>query len=100
MLLPRFSNFNYEPEAYNAWKLNFISIIKDLQISEFKELHLLVRWLGPESSKRAPDIQQANAGNPRRGLCQIWAMLDDRYWVIELIDDLLKSKVATFHKRP
>ncbi|XP_052680203.1 uncharacterized protein LOC128160966 [Crassostrea angulata] len=89
-------NFNDEPEAYNAWKLNFTSIIKDLQISEFEELKLLVRWLGPESSKHAADIQQANAGNPGRGLHQIWARLDERYGAIELIDDSLKSKLAAF----
>lgn len=96
VLLSRFSNFNDEPEAYNAWKLNFTSIIKDLQISEFEELQLLVRWLGPESSKHAADIQQANAGNPGRGLRQIWARLDERYGAIELIDDSLKSKLAAF----
>lgn len=71
VLLCRFSNINDEQEAYNAWKLNFTSIIKDLQISEFEELHLLVRRLGQEYSKHIADIQQANDGNPRWGLRQI-----------------------------
>lgn len=49
----------------------FTSIIKDLQISQFEELQLFVRWLGLESFKHAADFQQANAGNPR----QIWVMI-------------------------
>lgn len=53
----------------------FTSIKKDLQISEFEELQLLVRWLGLESFKHAADIQQANAGNPRKELRQIRVMI-------------------------
>lgn len=96
LLLSRFNNFNDKPEAYIAWKLNYTSIIKDQKISELKELQLLVRWLGPESFKHAADIQQTNAGNPRRGLRQIWARLYERNGAIELIDDSLKLKVAAF----
>lgn len=99
VLLSRSSNFNDEPEASNAWKLNFTSIIEDLQILEFEELPLLVKWLGLESSKHAADIQQANAGYHGRGLRQIWERLDERYGAIELIDDSLKSKLAAFPQR-
>ncbi|XP_055999043.1 uncharacterized protein LOC130047684 [Ostrea edulis] len=96
VLLSRFKKFNDEPEAYNAWKLNFTSIVSDLQISAFEELQLLVRWLGPESSRHAADIQQANAENPYEGLRQIWTRLDKRYGAIELIDNSLKLKIAVF----
>ena len=41
-LLSRFSAFNDRPESSQTWKATFSTIIKDLNVSLFEEMELLV----------------------------------------------------------
>jgi hypothetical protein len=66
-LLSRFVNFYDKPECYESWRTSYHSITKELGITPFEEIDLLVKWLGPESSRFAKSIRAANAHNPPRG---------------------------------
>ena len=65
LLLSRLTNFS---ENFLIWKTSFRSIMEELCVNPFEELDLLVKWLGPESSKYAQTIRTAYASQPERGL--------------------------------
>jgi hypothetical protein len=48
-LLSRFVNFDDKPESYESWKASFQSVTRELGVTPFEEMDLLVKWLGPES---------------------------------------------------
>ena len=98
LLLSRFTNFNDQPESYAVWKASFTSIVRELTVSPSEELDLLVKWLGPESSKCAISLRTANASNPVRGLARVWDRLDERYGGAEKVESTLKKKLASFPK--
>nr|XP_027232694.1 uncharacterized protein LOC113824146 [Penaeus vannamei] len=54
--LARFSPFDDRPESYVPWKTTFQQTIQDLHVTSLEEVDLLLRWLGPESSKFAQSI--------------------------------------------
>jgi hypothetical protein len=66
-LLSRFVNFDDKPESYESWRASYQSVTKELGITPFEEIDLLVKWLGPESSRFAKRIRAANAHDPSRG---------------------------------
>ena len=68
LLLSRFSPFNDQAESYQTWKSSFTGIVKELNVSPFEELDLLVKWLGPESKRFASSIRSSNINNPSKGL--------------------------------
>ena len=96
LLIQRFTAFSDQPESYLSWKTNFTTIVSELNVSPFEELQLLVRWLGPESSKYADNIRQTTVTNPADGVKLIWQRLDERYCAIELMESSLKSKLGRF----
>ena len=56
LLLSRFVPFSDRPETYIAWKASFTSIVRELNVTSFEEMDLLVKWLGPESKRFASSI--------------------------------------------
>ncbi|XP_071098015.1 uncharacterized protein [Haliotis cracherodii] len=96
LLLTRLTSFNDRPESYAIWKLSFLRIIAELQATDVEEFDLLVKWLGPASSKYANSLRAANVQNPSRGLERIWARLDERYGCPEMVEAARKNKLAAF----
>ena len=74
-LLSRFSNFDDKPESFEAWRASFQSIIRELGVSPFEEMDLLIKWLGLQSSQFAKFIRIANAHDPPRGVAKVWERL-------------------------
>nr|XP_022306551.1 uncharacterized protein LOC111112950 [Crassostrea virginica] len=95
-LLTRFSNFDDRPETFSAWSASFRSIVQELGVTPFEEMDLLVKWLGPESSKFARTLRSANTHNPTLGVTRIWDRLHDRYGRPEMIESALKGKLDSF----
>ena len=75
------------------WKCGFLGIIKELQVTTVEELDLLVKWLGPESSKHARSLRAANAQEPTRGLERVWQRLSG---CPEMVESALKNKLSDF----
>ena len=98
LLLSRLSSFNDKPETYTVWKASFKSIMGELNVTPFEELDLLVKWLGPESSRNALSIRVSNPNDPARGLKRIWDRLEERYGCPEMVESALVSKLASFPK--
>jgi hypothetical protein len=59
-------NFDDKPESYESWRASHQSVTKELDVTPFEEIDLLVTWLGPESSRFAKSIRAANAHDPPR----------------------------------
>jgi hypothetical protein len=66
-LRSRFVNFDDKPESYESWRASYQSATKELGVTPFEEIDLLVKWLGPESSRLAKSIRAANVHDPPRG---------------------------------
>lgn len=49
LLLNGMQNFDDTPEYFGSWKRSFMDTVRQLDMS--KEIDLLIRYLGPESSK-------------------------------------------------
>lgn len=96
LLMSRLYQFCDKPETYFVWKSSFKNVLADLQVSDFEQLDLLVKWLGPESSSYALSIRAANADNPSKALRLLWERLDQRYGAPEMIESILKDKLAKF----
>ncbi|XP_056020363.1 uncharacterized protein LOC125680242 [Ostrea edulis] len=98
LLLSRFSSFSDRPETYETWKATFKNITKELNVTPFEEMDLLVKWLGPESRKFASSMRASNINNPFTGLRRIWDRLEERYGRPEMIETALKQKLYSFPK--
>ena len=98
LLLSRLTKFNDQPEFYAVWKSSFDSIMLELQVSATEEMDLLIKWLGPESSKQAVGLRAASASNPIRGLQRIWERLEERYASPEMVHASLLKKLESFPK--
>ena len=96
LLLSRFYKFNDRPEVFATWKTSFLSITQELGVTPFEEVDLLLKYLGPESTKFASSIRTANVAYPERGLRRIWERLDERYGSPELVESALKAKLERF----
>ncbi|XP_071146782.1 uncharacterized protein [Mytilus edulis] len=95
-LLSRFTHFDDKPEAYESWRASFQSVTRELGVTPFEEMDLLVKWLGTESSKFAKIIRAANAHDPPRGLQRIYDRLQERYGRPEMVESALKRKLNAF----
>ena len=95
-LLTRFSHFDDNPESFASWRASFQSITQELDVSAFEEMDLLVKWLGPESSKFARSLRAANAHDLTAGVQRIWERLDARYGRPEMVEHSLKKKLNLF----
>lgn len=98
LLLSRIQNFDDPPENYSPWKVSFKSITEELSVTTFEEIDLLVKWLGPESSRFSQNSRSSNVNNPSVGLLRIWERLDERFGRPEMIESSIKSKLQKFCK--
>ena len=87
-LLSRFVNFDDKP--------SFQSVTRELGVTTFEEMDLLVKWLGHESSKFAKSIHAANAHDPPRGLQRIYDRLQERYGKPDMVESAMKRKLNSF----
>ena len=78
-MLSRLYRFSDTPKCYFVWKSSFENVLTNLQVTDFEQLDLLIKWLGPESSLYAQSIRAANADKPARALRLLWKRLDQRY---------------------
>ncbi len=56
LLLSRLTKFNDKPEYFAVWQNSFTQIMDGLSVSPQDEMDLLIRWLGPDSSRQAASI--------------------------------------------
>jgi len=98
LLLSSLVTFNDKPESYPSWKTSFKGVIRELCLAPVEEIDLLVKWLGPESSKQVASIKIASASCPSEGLRKAWERLDERYGSPEMIEAAVKAKLANFPK--
>jgi hypothetical protein len=99
LLMHRFSSFDDSATNFTTWKVSFINIVRELKIiTPLEELHLLTKWLGPESKKYVLSIRTANICDPQIGLNLVWDPLKNRYRRPEMVESALKSKRHTFPK--
>jgi len=96
IMVSRLMNFDESPESYMLWKDNFLIAIREFDVSPAEEINLLVRYLGPESSRYAMSIRASTVRYPERGLQKIWQRLDERYGCPELIEAALKRRLENF----
>lgn len=96
LLMSRFSRFSDRPEAYALWRSSFKAITRELVVSPTEESELMIKWLGPESTRFAQSIRTSNIDNPSVGLQKIWQRLEDRFGNPEMVETSLKSKLADF----
>ncbi|XP_069972597.1 uncharacterized protein [Penaeus vannamei] len=96
--LARFSPFDDRPESYVPWKTTFQQTIQDLHVTSLEEVDLLLRWLGPESSKFAQSIRTSNIHDPSKCIKLIWKRLEDRYGSPVIIEASIKKKLEKFPK--
>lgn len=68
--------------------------MKELQVSTEEEIDLMIKYLGPESSKHANSIKIFNVNNPTRGLQRVWERLDEGYGSPEMVEFALKQKLS------
>lgn len=94
----RFMKFDDNPTNYSVWKASFKNIVESLILTPQEETDLLVKWLGPDSSRQALSLRAANIHNPIVGLQRIWARLDERYGAPELIESSIRKKLASFQR--
>ena len=63
---------------YFVWKSSFENVLTDLQVTDFEQLDLLIKWLGPESSSYAQSIRAANADS--EGLTTAFGEAGSKIW--------------------
>ena len=72
--------------------------MEELNIGPTEELELLIKWLGPVSSKYARSIKISNIDRPTVGVARLWDRLDHRYGCPEMVEAALKQKIEQFRK--
>ncbi|XP_048747853.2 uncharacterized protein LOC125660050 [Ostrea edulis] len=98
LLFARLTTFSEQPEAYLAWKRTFKQVMDELNIGPSEELELLIKWLGPVSSKYAQSLKISNVNRPILGVARLWDRLDHRYGCPEMVEAALKKKIEQFPK--
>ena len=89
-------NFDDKPESYESWRASLQNATRELGVTPFEEIDLLVKWLRPESSKFAKSIRAANAHDPPRGLQRIYDRLQEHYGRPEMVESAMKRKLNSF----
>ncbi|XP_056003003.1 uncharacterized protein LOC130049441 [Ostrea edulis] len=98
LLLSRLCRYDDSPGYFLAWKASFQNVMRELDVTPAEEIDLLVKWLGPESSKQALSIRAANAASPDQGVIRIWSRLDDRFGSPEIVEGPLRKKLNNFQR--
>ncbi|XP_075924090.1 uncharacterized protein LOC142925100 [Petromyzon marinus] len=90
--------FDDHSENYRAWRSTFRNAIRNADICASKELDLLVKWLGNESTEYAKRIRAANIDDPASSLHAVWERLEECYGSPETIEKALFKKLQNFPK--
>ncbi|XP_063449024.1 uncharacterized protein LOC134728358 [Mytilus trossulus] len=98
LLLSRLTTYSDKPEMYAVWKASFKNILSELSVTAMEELDLMVKWLGPESTRHANSIRASNIHDPMKGLQRLWERLDERYGSPESVEASLIAKLNNFPK--
>ncbi|XP_060075270.1 uncharacterized protein LOC132554958 [Ylistrum balloti] len=98
LLMGRLTQFTDKPEEYRVWKMSFLNVVKELDVSPQEQLDLLSKWLGPESRKQAVSLRAANIHDPPQALCKIWTRLSEKYGAPEQIELSLRERLNKFPK--
>ncbi|XP_031755219.1 uncharacterized protein LOC116409808 [Xenopus tropicalis] len=88
--------FDEKPENYRAWKASFKNAIEDLHLSYKEETDLLVKWLGPESSRQVKGIRAVYVNDSCKGLQMSWQRLNEDYGAPEKIEKSLWDRIDNF----
>eukprot|EP00079_Xenopus_tropicalis_P026855 XP_012820877.1 PREDICTED: uncharacterized protein LOC101730439 [Xenopus tropicalis] len=88
--------FDEKPENYRAWKVSFKNAIEDLHLSYKEETDLLVKWLGPESSRQVKGIRAVYVNDSCKGLQMSWQRLNEEYGAPEKIEKSLWDRIDNF----
>ncbi|XP_037509614.1 uncharacterized protein LOC119386370 [Rhipicephalus sanguineus] len=94
------TKFDDRPENFRAWKSSFKGVIRDVDLSAQEELDLLIKWLGPESSRQVWRLKSVHVDDFSRGLNVVWKRLDDTFGRPEAIEDALLKRLEDFPKIP
>lgn len=98
LLTSELSKFDDKPENYLCWKSSFLNATKTLNFNEAEEVDLLIKSLGPESSKHAKRIKAVNINKPYMAVDLIWERLEQEYGSPEAIEGALFTKLEQFPK--
>ncbi|XP_048749330.2 uncharacterized protein LOC125661393 [Ostrea edulis] len=98
VVLSRLIKYNDSPIQYLSWKQTFKAVMLELAVTPSEELDLMIKWLGPDSSRQAECLKTASAGNHVDALHKLWDRLDIRYGSPELIEACLRNKLTNFPK--
>ena len=92
----RLGSFSDTPSTYLTWKTSFRQVMTEVDATANEEMDLLLRHLGPESTKVAQAIRTANIHSPERGLKRIWDRLEEEYGRPEVIQNYLYNRLSNF----
>ena len=98
LVVTRLLKFDDRPEGYLSWKDTFKSVMLEVDANAAEEIDLMIKWLGPDSSRQISSIKISNAGNSEIALTKAWARLKQRYGSPEVIESALQRKLQAFPK--
>jgi hypothetical protein len=96
LLLNRLYRYDEKCENYLMWKTSFRTVMSELDVTAFEELDLMIKWLGPESSRQASSIRASCAGSAESARSRIWDRLDERYGAAERVEIALRQRLQAF----
>lgn len=94
LTISRLSKFDDDPTTYSVWKMTFINIIHELNLSKIEELELLTNHLGLVSKKQALSLRASCANNPLNALTRLWERLDERYGAPEMVESAVRQRLS------
>lgn len=92
------TKFDDHPENYWAWKSSFLYATSGLKLTSSKQLDLLFKWLGSQSSEYARRIRSVNIKYPEVRLKMAWDRLEEMYGSPEVVENALFDKIEQFSK--
>ncbi|XP_055061254.2 uncharacterized protein [Misgurnus anguillicaudatus] len=88
--------FDDRPESFRAWKSAFVGATDGLGLTAGKELDLLIRWLGKESSDHVKRLRSVYVSDPKAALHDAWERLTECYGAPEIIENALLQRLENF----
>ncbi|CAG2217614.1 unnamed protein product [Mytilus edulis] len=98
LIISRLLKYDDRPENYLSWKDTFKCVMSEIDASPAEEIDLMIKWLGPDSSRQINSIKISNSGNPTIALSRAWNRLVLRYGCPEMIESALQKKLQAFPK--
>lgn len=96
LIISRLTHFNDSCEHFQAWKASFRSVSDEMMLSGAEEVDLLLKYLGPSSSKHAISLRTAYLHDPDEACAQIWKRLEERYGTPESVLCSLTNRLKSF----